>query len=82
MQALEERERQVKQLSQSLEQATRDLEDQSTIIEALQMERQQRDEENQDGRPTARRGGRWLDLQGKLREKSLLLRYVCVTIQK
>ncbi|XP_049511201.1 centrosomal protein of 290 kDa-like [Dermacentor silvarum] len=74
--ALEERDRQVKQLSQSLEQATRDLEDQSTIIEALQMERRQRDEDSQDGRPTARRGGRWLDLQGKLREKSLLLRSV------
>ncbi|XP_075728691.1 uncharacterized protein LOC119165489 isoform X3 [Rhipicephalus microplus] len=80
--ALEERERQVKQLSQSLEQATRDLEDQSTIIEALQFERQQRDEENQDGRPMARRGGRWLDLQGKLREKSLLLRSVQSMLSK
>ncbi|XP_050024782.3 uncharacterized protein [Dermacentor andersoni] len=74
--ALEERDRQVKQLSQSLEQATRDLEDQNTIIEALQTERRQRDEDSQDGGRTARRGGRWLDLQGKLREKSLLLRSV------
>lgn len=69
------------QLSQTLEQATRDLEDQSAIIEALQMQRHlQQQQQQQDGggeggkQQGAGRGGRWLDLQRTLREKSLLLR--------
>ncbi|XP_077531338.1 uncharacterized protein LOC144143466 [Haemaphysalis longicornis] len=80
--ALEEREREVSQLSQTLEQATRDLEDQSAIIEALQMQRHLQQQQQQDGggeggkQQGAGRGGRWLDLQRTLREKSLLLRSV------
>ncbi|XP_077494471.1 uncharacterized protein LOC144105199 [Amblyomma americanum] len=75
--ALEERDRQLSQLSQSLEQATRDLEDQSAIIEALQLERRGDDE------PAAKRGaGRWLELQRRLREKSLLLRSVQQMLDK
>ncbi|KAM7299653.1 hypothetical protein ISCGN_020219 [Ixodes scapularis] len=69
--ALEDRDRQIDHLTKHLEQATKDIEDNSVIIESL---RQQQDSSGVAGGGQPRRSSKWFDLQQKLREKSLELK--------
>lgn len=59
-------------MTRHLEQATKDIEDNSVIIETLRQ--QQENEAATAAGGLQRKPARWMDLQQKLREKSLLLK--------
>ncbi|XP_064488803.1 centrosomal protein of 290 kDa-like [Ornithodoros turicata] len=70
--ALEDRNMQVQQLKEHLEQATKDIEDNTLITESL---RQQLEQLRGDGtRSGFKKPNRWLELHQKLKENNLLLK--------